>query len=412
MRNTKSKKQNASLFKDKYEQKGITLIALVITIIVMLILVGVTISMAINGGLFGYAKKATKDTESQKQAEQELASGEVTVNGKDYASIDDYLNNKLKIPNYSDDLLDKTTGMLTKNAKYTSNEKTAIIPKGFAIVSDENGEKSIAKGLVITDKVDSTGKSIGNEYVWVPVENADGTLVRTEWSNNEPTGTINENYTETLPDDLVNSVKAYKGFYIGRYEAGSEEPRTGAGKDNLTDVLTQKGLYPYSYVSQENAANQTAKMYTDKTKYGVVATLPYGAMWDETLRFVKDDDHNVTNSTKWGNYYNTTFKFTGKYCENPSATEPTYTEETNKDKPENTEWLLTTGASERNKAKNIYDLAGNVFEWTQESKSTSYRVFRGGSYYSYGGGPASIRNGIGPSITSFNLGFRPALYIK
>ena len=331
MRNTKSKKQNASLFKDKYEQKGITLIALVITIIVMLILVGVTISMAINGGLFGYAKKAAKDTESQKQAEQELASGEVTVNGKDYASIDDYLNNKLKIPNYSDDLLDKTTGMLTKNAKYTSNEKTAIIPKGFAIVSDENGEKSIAKGLVITDKVDSTGKSIGNEYVWVPVE---------------------------------------------------------------------------------NAANQTAKMYTDKTKYGVVATLPYGAMWDETLRFVKDDDHNVTNSTKWGNYYNTTFKFTGKYCENPFATEPTYTEETNKDKPENTEWLLTTGASERNKAKNIYDLAGNVFEWTQESESTSYRVFRGGSYYSYGGGPASIRNGIGPSITSFNLGFRPALYIK
>ena len=79
-------------------QKGITLIALVITIIVMLLLVGVTINMALNGGLFGYAKKATRDTEKQKQAEQDLASGEVTVNGKDYASIDDYLNNKSKLP--------------------------------------------------------------------------------------------------------------------------------------------------------------------------------------------------------------------------------------------------------------------------------------------------------------------------
>ena len=396
-------------------QKGITLIALVITIIVMLILVGVTISMALNGGLFGYAKKAAKDTESQKQAEQELSSGEVTVNEKDYASIDDYLNNKLKIPNYSDDLLDKTTGMLIKNAKYTSNEKTAIIPKGFAIVADENGEKSIAKGLIITDEVDSEGKSIGNEYVWVPVE--DETLDRTEWSNNEPTGTINENYIETLPDDLVNSVKTYKGFYIGRYEAGSEEPRTGAGKDNLTDVLTKKGLYPYNYVNYDNAVNQTAEMYTDKTKYGVTAILPYGAMWDETLRFVKDDAHNVTDSTNWGNYYGTTFKFIGKYCRTPSAKEPTYTEGTNKDKPETISWLLTTGASERNKAKNIYDLAGNIEEWTQESSYTRYRVCRGGSYENRGNDgnfsrPASYRIGGTPSVASGNGGFRPALYIK
>ena len=405
MRNTKSKKQNASLFKDKYEQKGITLIALVITIIVMLILVGVTISMAINGGLFGYAKKAAKDTETQKQAEQELASGAVIVDGVKYDSMQDYMDG---IPAGAPKPIDKVekdeNGILKGNAIYTSDGKTSIIPKGFKM-SNKKEEQSIANGLVIQDET-------GNEYVWVPVENEDGTLVRTEWSNNEPTGTISSDYTETLPDDLVNSVKTYKGFYIGRYEAGCKDnPRTSR-EDTLTDVLTKRGLYPYNYVNYDNAVNQTAKMYTDKTKYGVVATLPYGAMWDETLRFVKDDDHNVTNSTNWGNYYNTTFKFTGKYCESPNATLPTYTEGTKIDKPENKEWLLTTGASERNKAKNIYDLAGNVFEWTQESKSTSYRVYRGGSYYSYGGNPVSSRSSVGPSITSFNVGFRPALYIK
>ena len=181
----------------------------------------------------------------------------------------------------------------------------------------------------------------------------------------------------------------------------------------MTDVLTQKGLYPYNYVNYDNAVDQTAKMYTDKTKYGVTAILPYGAMWDETLRFVKDDEHNVTNSTNWGNYGNATFTFTGKYCVSPSATEPTYTEGTKKDKPENRGWLLTTGASEKNKAKNIYDLAGNVKEWTQESFYTRNRVLRGESYEFYGvWAPASSRYSSELSSSYDTYGFRPVLYIK
>ena len=72
-------------------QNGITLIALIITIIVMLILVAVTINMAINGGLFEKAGKATGDTKNAMNAEQDLASGQITIDGKTYASIDDYL---------------------------------------------------------------------------------------------------------------------------------------------------------------------------------------------------------------------------------------------------------------------------------------------------------------------------------
>jgi len=64
------------------EQKGITLIALVITIIVMLILVSVTITIAVNGGLFEYAKKAHDETIDAREKEQSLGLGKAKVEGK------------------------------------------------------------------------------------------------------------------------------------------------------------------------------------------------------------------------------------------------------------------------------------------------------------------------------------------
>ena len=75
----------------KANQKGITLIALIITIIVMLILVGVSVNIALNNGIFKAAQKAAKDTETEKTREQELADGKITVGDKTYNSIDDYV---------------------------------------------------------------------------------------------------------------------------------------------------------------------------------------------------------------------------------------------------------------------------------------------------------------------------------
>ena len=397
--------------KGKNTAKGITLIALVITIIVMLILVGVTISMALNGGLFGYAKKAARDTESQKQLEQELSSGKVTVNGKEYASIDDYLNNRPEPKEYSEELLDETTKVLKENAKYVSDGKTAIVPKGFKM-SNKKEEQSIANGLVIQDET-------GNEYVWVPVE--DGALDRTNWNleTGEPTGTISSELTEALPGDLVNSITINKGFYIGRYEAGRSTETTSS--DAISEILTKKGEYPYFGVTYDNATNEVKNIYTDKTKYGVEATLQYGAMWDETLKFVKDETYSVTDSKSWGNYYDQVFTFSGKYY---SVENSEWSEELS-DNNKSSVGVLTTGATERNKAKNIYDLAGNAAEWTNEkySEASHSHVFRGGWY-----SPANAR-GIesdgymtmsatcrathietGRFISS--AGFRVALYIK
>ena len=92
IKKTKHKKQNTN--------KGITLIALVITIIVMLILVGVTISMAVNGGLFEYAGRAATKTNKAMQEEQDLANGGVTVGGWYYNTVEDYLNNTPSEKNY------------------------------------------------------------------------------------------------------------------------------------------------------------------------------------------------------------------------------------------------------------------------------------------------------------------------
>ena len=144
--------------------RGITLIALVITIIVMLILVAVTITMAINGGLFNYAGKATGETKNEINKEQELANGRITVDGKLYNSIDDYLAGKELRLSYDETPTDEANnGVLKATATFTDESGTAVIPAGFKIVEGLNGSKSIAEGLVIEDKD-------GNQFVWIPVK--------------------------------------------------------------------------------------------------------------------------------------------------------------------------------------------------------------------------------------------------
>lgn len=316
-----------------------------------------------------------------------LIIGENNVTGGYFKSITtgEILNNV-----WSDDIL-------SENAYFVSGEATATAPKGFK-VSKNVFEQTIKDGMVIQD-------SASNEFVWIPVE--DGKLDRTEWEDNKPTETINENYTETLPEDIVASVAKYKGFYIGRYEAGSTTKRTSSS--GTTTMVVQKGAYPYNYVTWNSAVTLSQGRYSDSAEYGVTSVLPYGAMWDETLRFVKDDNHNVTNSTSWGNYKNNTFTFSGIYY-----TGGTWLEEvTNETKPTSKNWLLTTGASETNKAKNIYDLAGSVWEWTMEARSEGNRVSRGGSYGCEGSGdPASKRYYSGQDSCAEVIGFRPVLYIK
>ncbi len=88
-------------------QKGITLIALIITIIVMLILVGVTVSIALNSGLFKATQGAAKNTEAERINETKLSTGKVNIGGEEVditntANINAYLDKqKLKEQGYT-----------------------------------------------------------------------------------------------------------------------------------------------------------------------------------------------------------------------------------------------------------------------------------------------------------------------
>ena len=104
--------------------RGITLVALIITIIVMLILVGVTISMAVNGGLFDYAGKATGETNNAIKAEQQLGNGGITINGIYYSSMDEYLeqitennNSRIKLTYTVTPAEDNLSAVITVNAR-------------------------------------------------------------------------------------------------------------------------------------------------------------------------------------------------------------------------------------------------------------------------------------------------------
>ena len=450
----KTKKLNEKNWADIYAylstkarpNKGITLIALVITIIVMLILVAVTISMAINGGLFDYAGKATGETKNAINAEQELANGRVQIGGTWYDSIDDYLNKKpstnqgsgttggdetgTTMLSYAETAKDEN-GLLKANATYTSGEYTAVIPKGFAIVPGLNGTTTIADGLVITDELDEYGNSIGNEFVWIPVEVTDidteasiASFYRSNWSNNaRSTSLVNStNYAEPCAsgytgepaeyNEMLKSVHDNGGFYIGRYEAGiktTESPRT-ASTTGSSNMVVQRDCYPYIYVGWGNAMNdytsdviynistysQTdganmgkgalalSKAMYEGEDVGATSTLCYGVMWDAMLDFIKDDTHNVTTSKTWGNYYNNLWTITrtsAKYTSSPS-TDTTWSliddeEGDSLTKNSSTSILLTTGADDSFAAKNIFDVAGNCYEWTNEAFYSDSRVYRG-----------------------------------
>ena len=425
------------------KQTGITLIALVITIVVLLILAGVSINALFSdNGIIERAKNAqNKVDEAEKKDLEEInkLNNWLEENGG--------ISNSPTVKSYTEASKNED-GTLKENAKYTDSESAEVtIPKGFKVsevagTGSTDGEQTVSKGLVIQDKD-------GNEFVWVPVNyTATG---KDENSNGLDDGfeatfkrsTTNSSYTEPYANgysgentdymNMMKSVQANKGFYIGRYEAGTTSPRTDT-TTTTSAVVVKRDAYPYIYVGWGNAMNDITTdvtyssklrgkgaVYLSKNMYtageiGATSTLCYGVQWDAAMKFVEDSTHSTTNSTTWGNYADNAWtidRTTASYTDSTNVKTGSWTKITsNKSKTNSESILLTTGASDSFKAKNIFDLAGNVREWTMEAYNSTLRVYRGGYYYTNGSNiPASGRSNNYPTYGNGGIGFRPALYL-
>ena len=388
------------------QEKGITLIALVVTIVVLLILAGVSISLVLNNN--GVISKA-KDAKNQYAEAQ-------TNDEKQLNEVSDWIDTKVG---------DTTGGGSAGGSDYDPASDGVPIPEGYYYVG---GTK--AKGLVISDAEadnekykgqENVGKNLqGNQWVWVPVEtpsslyttvaagqelSGDSGVKTTKYTNSEIISEIDRglpgdessyrepdiltdsgyddrsyaragfssltNMADTMKSDyeeMIASLEKYKGFYIGRYELTANGEKTGATQTKV-DWYT---LYK----------NCTTLAKGTKVKTRMI----WGLQWDATCNWLDSSGYSITNSSKWGNYSDNTATGHGS--------------------------KQNTGFSESWKANNIYDFAGNCPEFTQEADITRSRANRGGYYLLNGSGsPASYRNNLIPTNTYSNNGSRPTLYL-
>ena len=409
--------------KDKKYEGGITLIALVVTVVVILILAGVSLNLVIgNEGILTRSKEATNKYEKQAENEQQ---------GLD--DIEDYLNGNVKPIKVAVNAKASGNGTIDGQKPNTNNP---IIPEGYTPINAGNAtwgdgssspaQSSIDNGLVIKD-------DNNNEWVWVPVEasilssmyvtstKTDGetisgdvgvtTRLYTNTTNIGKTGDTktlsrstpnttgwrepdlvtdydkDESYYKTILGydspkamaetftadyaNMISSIKKYGGFYIGRYELSNE----GVQKEKAT--LTNKNWYElYKKCTTLNASDK------------VESKMIWGIQWDLACDFIskKGEQKSITNSSAWGNYSDST----------DPANKGNYEKSKKKD----------TGSNEYWKANNIYDIAGNCYEWTQEAGNASNRAFRGG-YYNFNGSydPASVRGNSPAGSSNYNERF-------
>ena len=202
------------------------------------------------------------------------------------------------------------------------------------------------------------------------------------------------NQLEKEFNNMVASVEKYGGFYIGRYETGNINQDTPVIQKGNTNISSQTWYNMYKRCKNIKGANTNVET-------GMI----WGNQWDRTLMWLietgsKTKEQIADDSTSWGNYYNATFEYV-----NSSGSTAT--------KNEGSSTRIPTGSAEYTKANNIYDLAGNVRDWTMEALSTYSRVFRGGNCYCDGDSyPADSRYYYGPTISNYICGCRSALYIK
>ena len=406
----------------------------------LLILAGVSISLLLDeNGIIKKSKDARREYGQAKANEQE-----------DLSNLSDIIDEATAEPTPKVDVNTKAGDNSTINGK-KGTSKNPTIPKNYIPIdtatstwgdgSTAPSQDSVNHGLVIRDEQN-------NEWVWVPVDKATlatmyeessdektlcgttgETAVKTKlYSKSITIGTdsnketmsrttpgtstlgsfrepdlvtsydVKDTYYKTILGEtgtkeqlaqlfadeykaMIESVSKYGGFYIGRYELSE----AGVQKDKAT--LTRTNWY-----NLYNACRNSKLQASDKVKTQMI----WGCQWDTTMNWLissgaKTSDEVNKDSRSWGNYNNTSVKAD---------------DGTTEIKASGTSAKLNTGKTTFTMANNIYDLAGNYREWTQEACRTFLRADRGGNYDSDGSTDAASYEGINePFYTGGSLRF-------
>ena len=300
-----------------------------------------------------------------------------TVNGKSYTK-----NVSVTVKQFKD-----VYEYMQTNTKVTYSDGDVWVPEGFKVAGDS--ASTVQNGVVIEDKD-------GNQFVWVPV----ATLADYKRTWYTGYGAFS-GYSEALPEDEKTSVERYKGFYIGRYEAGDKEnteAKTLRSSNDVTKTVTIKANQaPYNYVTRTQAIS-LAESFATKQGYKAKTKLVSSYAWDTTIAFLQKVNSDYGSSSEEGNYYDTTFSYT----DITGAT---------KTKASDSEVLVPTGQT--TPVCNIYDMGGNVWEWTTESySSTTYPYAKRGGRYSgdFASGPAGSRF-FDSDDANASYGFRLTLFM-
>ena len=320
----------------------------------------------------------------------------------------------------------------------SSNETRPYLPTGFTQVKGT----TLKNGLTIQD-------GTGNQYVWVEVPKAERVyktagLEIKDFTDEEYTAIETDLHTYTdvyrngtnykdeyysgvgltseeyysLKKMMLKSVYQNGGFYIGKYETGIEDAPKTSGSANVAPTETpviKQNAYPYNFVTCKQAQTLASNMESGNH----TSSLMFGVQWDLVLKYLETKGTSQadlkTNSKSLGNYYDTLYNITNiesKYYFSSSSSSK-WTSGAYGTKTSNSFILLSTGASDDFCKQGIYDLAGNVEEWTLEYTSTSSDpcVQRGGSFCTAGVGAPVFDRDFGQTTTnSRDRGFRVSLF--
>ncbi len=463
--------------KEKRE-RGITLIALVITIIVLLILAGVSIAtLTGEGGILKKTKEAKEWSTIEEEKEQiKLAYSTVVASKIEKQEKIEIEANELKIElnllgmevitEEKEDNKIKIIFLKSKNNYIIDGRNGQIIEEGdipdlslhpteetMPYLIDESSEvlsNDYEEGIVVKDKNE-------NEWVWIEVpktimiyKKAGLNIInfteeeylkieedlqiyagiyresnnKDEFSSMGKQGFNSKEEYDNHKKGMLKSIYEKGGFYIGRYEAGSTIPRYTENAE-LTKVVIQQDVYPYNFITCAQAQERANTLATE----GRTSSLMFGIQWDLVLKYIeekgkklgetKEERQNklmyqegVKTSIDWGNYGKSEFTITrGEYTIAPSTTNSwtkVKTENTLSYKKSNGNVLFTTGATKRNSVLNIYDLAGNVWEWTLEQEDPFVKT-RGGTYYNDDSSACKRGKFSGTELLD-GVGFRPTLW--